>query len=122
MTPLIDVIFILIVFFLVGSTFAEMEKDLDIKLPTGETSEENKVVKRDLVINVRQDGVIVVNAEMLSLEMLESKIAELVAKDPDQVIQIRADAMAYHKYTVSVMDLCQKHKIRTITIAAALSE
>jgi len=122
MTPLIDVIFILIIFFLVGSTFANKEKDIDVKLPNASKSKNQKIIKKDLIINIRQDGIIIVNGNLLTIEMLEDQIIDAVNKNPKQIVQIRADELAYHKYTVRVMDLCQKHNVRTITIAAALNE
>jgi len=57
-TPLIDIIFILIIFFLVATTFYSEERDVEVKLPEGS---EGTIITRDnsrMVINVRQGGVL----------------------------------------------------------------
>ncbi len=106
-TPLIDIIFILIIFFLVATTFYTDERDLDINLPEGTqgnliTQEEDKYV-----INVRQSGVIVVRNEIKSLSELEQELRGLVARGKTSV-EVRGDSNAFHGTIMQVMNLCKK--------------
>jgi biopolymer transport protein ExbD len=107
MTPLIDIIFILLVFFLVATTFYTEERDLDIQLPEG--TEGGAIAQDDepFIINIRQSGVIVVHNEILSMDDLESKLKGLVAADKGKV-EVRGDADCRHRHIMGVMNLCKK--------------
>jgi len=106
-TPLIDIIFILIVFFLVATTFYTEERDLDIQLPEG--TEGDLIAQEDnrLVINVRQSGVIVVGSSILSMNELDARLRALV-RTTDPNVEIRGDASARHGTIMAVMNLCKK--------------
>ncbi len=107
LTPLIDIIFILIVFFLVATTFYSEERDMSVELPQG--TEGDAVAQDDklLIVNIRESGVIVVNDEILSMSELEETL-ESAADRREQSIEIRGDTDARHGTIMSVMNLCRK--------------
>lgn len=107
LTPLIDIIFILIVFFLVATTFYSEERDMHVNLPEGT---EGEAIAKDntlFVINVRESGIIVVNDTILSMEDLATKL-ENVARTPERNVEIRGDTKARHGTIMSIMNLCRK--------------
>ena len=107
LTPLIDIIFILIVFFLVATTFYTEERDLEIRLPEG-TEGDMIAQKEDLyVINVREGGVITVANRIVSMQELESELQSLVQGDALKV-EIRGDTNARHGKIMRVMNLCKR--------------
>lgn len=108
-TPLLDIIFILIIFFLVATTFYSEERDLEIKLPEGT---EGSVLKdRDsvFVINVREQGVIVVNEDILTLSQLGTRLEEV--RGEGRRVEIRGDTNARHGRIMAIMNLCKKSGI-----------
>jgi len=114
-TPLIDIIFILIIFFLVSTTFYTEERDLKVKLPDG--TEGNLIEKQDkhFVINVRGNGISVVNNEVLSLDALEKQLIEREKAGQHQA-EIRGDTETPHGKIMAVMNLCKKHNIGNLAI------
>lgn len=107
LTPLIDIIFILIVFFLVATTFYTEERDLDIQLPEG--TEGNLIPQETtrFVINVRQAGVIVVNNKILTMQELEGQLKE-IGSGGKRPVEVRGDAGTRHGKIMAVMNLCKK--------------
>ena len=111
-TPLIDIIFNLIIFFLVATTFYTEERDLKIELPEGTEGELIAKESNHFVINVRAAGVIVVNNKLLNMEQLESELRR-VARDKQHKVEVRADADTRHGRVMEVMNLCKKCGIDT---------
>jgi biopolymer transport protein ExbD len=98
MTPMIDVVFQLIVFFTATSTIAKTEFSQDVKLPLAETGKEHDQTtqKREIVVNVSQEGVVSVAGRSVdSSSFREILVAELAQYSPAQIeVQFRADRTA----------------------------
>ncbi len=109
LTPLIDIIFILIVFFLVATTFYSEERDLKVRLPEGDQGTLIDLGDQSLVINIRGTGVIVVNEKLLAMDELEAQLTAFVAaRGPAAKVEIRGDTEARHGVVMGVMNLCRK--------------
>jgi biopolymer transport protein ExbD len=100
--PLIDVLFTLIIFFLVTSTFEKEEKDEKVQLPHhGGSSLVNK--ERPFYINVLRDGTYRVQGETVDLDHLQVKLITRRKEKPDQRVVIRGDAKAFHGQTTAAL-------------------
>jgi biopolymer transport protein ExbD len=110
LTPLVDIIFNLLIFFLVATTFYSEERDLAIRLPEG--TQGDALVKEGgtLVINVRDSGVIVVGTTLMSLDQLDAELARQ-ARERKPKVEVRGDTDARHGQIMAVMNLCKKHGI-----------
>jgi biopolymer transport protein ExbD len=108
-TPLIDIIFILIVFFLVATTFYTEERDVKVKLPEGTEGDLIARESEKFVINVRDSGIYVVNNQIVSLDDLDTSLADLGADGP--AVEIRGDADTRHAAIMAVMNLCKKNGV-----------
>jgi biopolymer transport protein ExbD len=120
-TPLIDIIFILIIFFLVATTFYSEERDVEVKLPEGS---EGTIITRDnsrMVINVRQGGVLVVNNAILSLEQLDRELQNYRASESSYV-EIRGDSSANHGRIMTVINMCKKHGLSDLSLTQSIVE
>jgi len=108
LTPLIDIIFILIIFFLVATTFYSEERDLQIRLPEG--TEGDMVTQEDgtFVINVRQSGILVVGTAIVTMDELESRLMALGRTRNRPRVEIRGDTDTRHGTIMAVMNLCKK--------------
>ncbi len=100
--PLIDILFTLIIFFLVTTTFDEKEKEEKVQLPRhGGSSLASK--DRPYFINVLQDGTYSVGGEIVDLDLLQVKLNTRFEEKPDQRVVLRGDAKAYHGQTTSAL-------------------
>jgi biopolymer transport protein ExbD len=105
LTPLIDVVFQLIIFFLVSTTLIRPEKSIDVVLPS---SDEARSVPREdstLVVNVRETGVVVVEGRVLAdYDELVGVMRAAYSGNPSVEVQIRGDRRSLHEHVVRVMN------------------
>jgi biopolymer transport protein ExbD len=100
--PLIDILFTLIIFFLVTSTFEKEEKEEKVQLPRhGGSSLANK--ERPFYINVLQDGTYRVQGDTVDLDHLRVMLMDRFKEKPEQRVVIRGDAKAFHGQTTAAL-------------------
>ena len=98
--PLIDILFTLIIFFLVTSTFEKEEKEEKVQLPRhGGSSLVNK--ERPFYINVLRDGTYRVQGETVDLDTLQVRLINRHKEKPERRVIIRGDAKAFHGHTTA---------------------
>ncbi|MCP1726704.1 biopolymer transport protein ExbD [Natronospira proteinivora] len=121
LTPLIDVVFLLLVFFMVSTTFVR-EADLEIILPEASLEGVEEAPDRPLEVVVSADGVYYVNGRELvnsRPETLDTAIRRVIGDDRDVPVTIRADANARHQSVVTVMDVAGKLGFSQIQVVTA---
>ncbi len=112
LTPVIDIVFLLLIFFLVATTFQQSEREMQIALPEAESGGPISVSLRELVVNVQADGSIIVSGRNVSPEDLRTIITEAVDANPEQKVTIRADRDATYDRVVGVLDVCKASGIQ----------
>jgi biopolymer transport protein ExbD len=120
-TPLIDIIFILIVFFLVATTFYSEERDVEVQLPEGT---EGTVVGREskrFVVNIRRGGALVVDNTVLSLDQLEGELVRY-AESKEPFVEVRGDSNVSHGRIMTVINLCKKHGLNHLALTQRIVE
>ena len=122
-TPMLDVVFLLLCFFVTASVFSQWESQIDIQLPTADaaTAPETRL-PGEIVINVSSDGGISVNQMSLSPEELGEKLRILAQAFPGQPVTIRADRDARHGDVMKVLDECAKSDVWNISFATDMAE
>ncbi len=108
MTSLLDVLFILIIFFLVTTTFKQLEDDRRVELPVDQRNQAmaNKAV--DVVkINIRKSGAYVIMGKPVTEEMVEKTMKDAVTKRPEVKVMIRVDKETMHLYLANVLSICK---------------
>jgi len=109
LTPLIDVVFLLLIFFLVTSEFEEEERRLDIVLPTATSAVPMTSKPREIVVDIGADGILYLRGQATPLDELQRLMTVAVNKNPtNQSVVIRADYRTSFQPVVSVMDLCNQ--------------
>ena len=109
LTPLIDVVFLLLIFFLVTSEFEDQERRLDIVLPNATTAAPMAGKPREVVIDIDAAGTTYVRGDPVSIDELEQVLATAVDRNPtNQSAIIRADRDTAFQPVVSVMDVCNR--------------
>jgi biopolymer transport protein ExbD len=113
LTPLINCMFLLLVFFMVATTFVN-PKGLSVDLPGGQG--ESRATK-DMNIVIDQDETIQVNGEVTEKERLAEKIRQVMVADNTKNVILEADRSVPHGYVVQVMDIARGQGIEAIAFA-----
>jgi len=112
MAPLIDVIFQLLIFFMLSSSFT-FQSGINVKLPKAVTSD--TIIDENFIITITSENVIYLNNSILSLKELKKELSK--TKNKDKPILIKSDRRASMGRIVDVWDLCRKVGIERINIA-----
>jgi biopolymer transport protein ExbD len=107
LTPIIDMVFLLLIFFLVASSFQETEREMQIALPTAMASGPISTSMRELIINVDADGNVVVNGSTMVAEDLAPIIENALEINPEQKVSVRGDRRVAYESVVRVLDICK---------------
>ena len=116
MAPLIDMIFILLIFFLVTASFVKTP-GIDIQKPFAETAEKRK--KTNLVIGVAQDSTVWVEGRMIDLRDIKAYLESFLQETPGGTVVISADAASRSEITLLLHDTAQAVGIKEVYIGAA---
>ena len=116
MTPMIDVVFLLIIFFMVSTVFVDFSRKMDINLPTSKSSVIDESTKT-LEVEMSKDKKIFLAGKPLTLLGLETTIAKMELKDKKPSAIIRADKSLPYGDVIQVMGLLQKKGIPDISVA-----
>ncbi|MEI7958020.1 MAG: biopolymer transporter ExbD [Verrucomicrobiota bacterium] len=120
--PMVDVLLVLLVFFIVTWNFAITENELDVKVPTAAAAKEQQPVANQTVLNVRKNGTVVMNRKELTLGELRTKLAKLSELYPDYAIILRGDKQLPYEDLMSVMDVCRQANIWNVAFATAIPQ
>jgi biopolymer transport protein ExbD len=113
LTPLIDVVFLLLIFFLVATKFAEEERELEVQLPEASEAKPLTTKPGELFINIDAEGQYFVTNEALDLQQLYDVLITAWVNNPAQAsVIIRADKNCRWEPIVAAMNCCQKANIR----------
>ena len=119
LAPMIDIMFLLLCFFIAAQIYAQWESEIDIKLPTAETGEAPRRLPTEIIINVHSDGTTVVNQRRLSRDELTGLLGRIVKLYPGQPVLIRADKKTDYEHVIGVLDVCRKVDIWNISFATS---
>jgi biopolymer transport protein ExbD len=117
LAPMVDIMFLLLIFFMVSSIYYQLEKNLEVKVPKAESGVSSERSVGEMIINIDQKGAYYINNIKQSLEGVEELLRDVVKEHKVQPVIIRCDKNAPHKYFVKVFDVCQKLEIEDIRIA-----
>jgi len=117
--PMVDILLVLLVFFIVTWNFSLSEKELDVKIPTATNAKDTDPYVGQVVVNVKTDGSLVFNRQPISADELVAKLRELAKLYPDQAVILRGDQNADYKFIVNVLDICRQANIWNVAFATA---
>lgn len=118
LTPMIDVVFLLIIFFMVGARFTELEREFDINLPTVSEPKPLTNPPDRIEVNVYRDGRLKVAGQFLSLDELRTQLEQAQQRYADQAVMIRADGRNAYQSVIDVLSICEKAQIKHFSLAA----
>jgi biopolymer transport protein ExbD len=117
MTPVIDIVFNLLIFFLVAARLAEEDRNLDVRLPSASEARPMTERPREMVINVDEGGNYYIGHERMTLEEVDGVLEAARVNNPlQQSVVIRADKRVQYDAVIQVMNLCKKHAIEQFNL------
>jgi biopolymer transport protein ExbD len=106
MAPLIDVVFQLLIFFMVATTYADAERELQLELPAADSALPAERAPEEIVISVLADGGIVCAGRALERAELAALLSGAAQRSPETPVTIRGDRSTRHEAIVDVLDAC----------------
>jgi biopolymer transport protein ExbD len=122
MTPMIDVVFNLLVFFLLSATYLSDDRQLELSVPSVRSASPSAAAPLDLEILVHRDGRVELQGRPMNAAELENALAAARANYPDQAVSIRGDGAARHQWIADVLSICQRVGVRKINVVVRQQE
>src|SRR4051812_28105704 len=119
LAPLVDVLLLLLIFFLLTFNAARSENELDVKVPKASAAKEKTAPIGDVVVNVKTDGNVVVNRRTLTTDELTGLLKGLVQLNPEQAVVIRGDETGAYRNIVNVLNICTQAGVTNVAFATA---
>ena len=120
--PMIDVIFLLLCFFITSQIFSQWETEIDITLPTAQSSEQPDRIPGEIIINILSDGAVVVNQSRMDSDALDNLLARIVDQFSDWAVLIRADKETRYEDVIDVLDACRRADIWNVSFATTIED
>lgn len=117
MTALMDVIFLLLCFFVTSSVFSQWESEIAIALPSAKSATVPGRMPGEIILNVSAGGMVSVNSQVLSLDELTKRLSRLSKLYPGQPVVIRADKATSYESLVAVIDACRTADVWNFSLA-----
>ena len=116
LTPMLDVVFIMLIFFIVTASFVK-ELGFDVNRPDAQQQQPKKSEVKNILVNITDDGELFVNRRRVNAEALTANIKRLHAESPKGTVVIQADDDSKNELLITVMDAARKAGVYDVSIA-----
>ncbi len=120
LTPMIDVVMLLIIFFMVGTKFSDRERQFHIELPTVADAQPLTSRPDEIVVNVDRDGQFFLNEDPMTRQQLFDRLRQAQENYAEQAVVIRGDGEGTYQHIMDVLAMCHQVKITNIKLANKL--
>ena len=117
MTSMMDIIFLLLFFFVSTTLYSQWEYEIDISLPSAQSGKVPDRLPGEIIINIAKDGRVSVNQQDLTLDALKARLDRLARYFPGQPVVLRADKETRYESLIKVVDACRKADIWNFSMA-----
>lgn len=114
LTALLDVVFLLLIFFLVATRFDQEEKELSIRIPDVYKARPVSAGPKELVVNINADGQFIVMGNTLSEHQLRTLMGSVSKENPSDLttVEVRTDMDTKVKFAMAVVSMCEEQSLR----------
>ncbi|MFP6667526.1 MAG: biopolymer transporter ExbD [Pirellulales bacterium] len=121
LTPMIDIVFLLIIFFMVGTKFSELERKIGLQVPLVSSNGTLSSEPEKRVVNVYRDGRIELDDQPVSLQQLTQNLTAAREQYARLGVLIRGDADSRHQSVINVLNSCKEARITRMAVAVRLN-
>ncbi|MEX0703160.1 MAG: biopolymer transporter ExbD [Planctomycetales bacterium] len=120
LTPMIDIVFLLIIFFMVGARFTELERQYGVQLPTVSDAAPLTSLPDPIYVNIRNDGSLQVEDRDLNVPQLDLLLRAARQRYAEQVVVVRGDGGAPYQAVMDVLASCSRAGLKNVNMAYRL--
>ncbi len=122
MTPMIDVVFLLLIFFMVATRFAEMERDIELELPEVAAAQSLTTAPKQRVVMVLDDGSVTLDRNEVTLPELTRKLSAAKREYPKLSVVIRGDASCAFQHVAATLAACKEARVSDLGITVRIAQ
>jgi biopolymer transport protein ExbD len=122
LTSMIDVLFLLIIFFVVGTKFIEAERQIELKLPQVSPNEALSAAPEKKVVNVYSDGQVTLDRQNVTLDELRTRLAAAHGQYEALGVLVRGDGTAPFERVANVLNVCKQAGIADLAISVEIAD
>jgi biopolymer transport protein ExbD len=121
LTPMLDIVFNLIIFFMVGTRFSELEeRNLDVKVPQVKSTAQLSEIPKKRTVSVHRDGTVTLDARPVTLAQLTAELTQARRARPDLSVVVRGDAEGKFQNVAMVLTACREAGVSDMGISVKL--
>ncbi len=120
--PMVDIVFLLLIFFLVTWNFSRSETELDVKVPKAREGKETRRSVGEVILNVKSNGHVIMNRRQMNPAELQETLQKIASLYPDQAVILRGDESTDYRHVVEVLDICRRANIWNVAFATSRPE
>ena len=120
LTPMIDIVFLLIIFFMLGTKFTELERKIALRVPEVTAGGALTAAPQRRIVNVYRDGTIWLDQQPVTLDQLIEQLAAARSQYEDLGVLIRGDAKGEFQAVAAALNACKQAGIRELGISVRL--
>jgi len=117
MTSLMDVVFLLLCFFMTANEFARWETEVGITLPTAQSATIPGRMPGEIILNLNAKGDVTINGVKLTLAEVTERMKRIAENFPGQPVVIRADKASSYETLMALIDACRTANVWNFSLA-----
>ncbi|MBA62386.1 MAG: biopolymer transporter ExbD [Planctomycetaceae bacterium] len=121
LTPMIDIVFLLVIFFMVGTKFSEVEQQLELTVPEVNGSAETVPAIQRHVVAVFKDATVSLDGELMDLPQLEEQLNAERERGDEVNVVIRGDAEGAFQNVASVLSVCRNAGVNDLGVSVRMA-
>ena len=121
LTPMIDIVFLVIIFFMVGTQFTQIERRIGLQIPEVSRNAALTAAPEKRVVSIFRDGQITLDRESVTLDQLSARLSEAHRQCRDLGVLIRGDAQSSFQFVADVLNACKQAGISELGISVKIA-
>ena len=122
MTAMMDIVFLLLCFFVTSAVFSQWECEVDLTLPSAKSGQTSTRLPGEIILNVGRDGAVTINQRSFHGDALEKLLRQVAGYFPGQPVIVRADVQTPYGAFMKVVDACRLAGISNLSLATSDTE